>query len=1601
MSGTAIPESEDVNDFLQRIRELGDKRDKEDEERTKKLEEEILQGRAERQARRAERARSLSPTKDSPSNTPQSLRSLAVDTPKLEALATPQEAMLPSRDSRVREVVVGDAFQQLSGESSPKKDAGSSRDLKHREAAVNDAFERLTGELQPESNVRSEVNDPSERYIGEQSSMKDARSDARKTPDFSGVSKARDGRSQPSPSAAIAPSRGSPLSWQRRPNPQAPNGPRPRPHSQNLVERGPRESPQTTPEPQQAEDVVLSRSQIAQSLGSKDPSWFRQTADRGANSPAYRKTQDEPLPDSSLVTTRTRLPGLSRESTVEPDDSASLAGSYRSGSPSRGNSIRDNGAPKKSYSTNSSLLGIESRSPLPISSAQRLDPPACDSASYSSGAQDDQLSTSRMPAMSPSQGRISPERLERAASPTKGMGGFVQSAMLKRSDSVNKRWAAQPNAGLSRGNSIASNRSTYGSSSVDLTGLSGQVSPSKSESRPENTNTGSTTALMERLGSSHSGATIAPGPKENLKPSAKSGPASPSNDELDSAHDRTQTITSGCLEKTPPTSPSKTMDPRRWSPTKASWLESALSKDPEKPKPKAPPPQQPSWMVEINKAKAQRATVDLGRGKNFKEINTGGLMRPPPPGGLSTPRSIGSPPSGFSSGTGTKGGLESSSDQTNSLRATGLSTKPKPSSLSPKTPSSTFKSPTTPPKSGKPRPRDETGQPLEEEQPCERSPLSEERVSNESIKSAPLTRNSKPSPPLKSDALNTKAGLKHRQTVNANNSNNNEPEFKNVFGRLKATKTQNYVAPDELKNNILRGKASLNVTGGPKKTERKDEFKESILRKKEEMKAKAGDEPGVNLTRSSSHSSFEKEKSSTIPEAIAKRKSLHRSTTGGNGDEKGKPSATPEAISKQKSFKPGQVTSPDRPQSVPLELGAGGKLADRLNPGLAGLLAKSPSPPVGVTGRSRVSRVDSGESLKEENVQPTTQLTHATKGRARGPKRRLPTSKTQDLASPGVMVSTGPSTQERLRNSNQKAEAKPASSLVSESPRVAAHIPPKPAIVDKAVIQKPTSKLPPDKTPTVPEPEEEHTVSVKGAAALWGRAPSSLSSSETPQSNSPRPPIKMDERPATANTALTPKKLEKPIGLGLQSAKPQTSVHEPLDKNLPTPPLKSQETTPIKQMSSPKIPEKPSALSMLDSGTAKSASASTVEPPGSPVPRTSEASHLFSDFFDVAGATPLQLRKVEVDTQALLSATVEDGVSNKIKTLRKQICEITGDGKQKPIPSHQEHILFEEGMYLCTHVFGASNGVRTTEVYLWVGDNVSESSAQDAQLFSRNAANEHNAKLITFKQGLETSSFFQALGGIVITRRGSSSRADSRMPYMLCGRRHLGQIAFDEVDLSVGSLCSGFPYLVCSSSGKLYLWKGKGSGADELGCARLIGMDFGLAGEIEEIDEGHETTSFLSIFGDTPEKFPKSADHWRLKPSYDKYRTRLFRVDHYIRAKVLEISPFCQADLDQHHIYCVDAFFEIYIIVGAKSQSNYAEFQTALMFAQEYGILAASMEDRPFIPISTVILQGVPRDFKAVFRKWDDAKTMTTWEPKKSSSLKLIPLSAAIEATRS
>ena len=84
---------------------------------------------------------------------------------------------------------------------------------------------------------------------------------------------------------------------------------------------------------------------------------------------------------------------------------------------------------------------------------------------------------------------------------------------------------------------------------------------------------------------------------------------------------------------------------------------------------------------------------------------------------------------------------------------------------------------------------------------------------------------------------------------------------------------------------------------------------------------------------------------------------------------------------------------------------------------------------------------------------------------------------------------------------------------------------------------------------------------------------------------------------------------------------------------------------------------------------------------------------------------------------------------------------------------------------------------------------------------------------------------------------------------------------------------------------------------------------------------------------------------------------------------------------------------------------QFSAFQHALMFAQEYAILAAGMEDRPFVPVTTIVLGGVPKDMRAVFRKWKDDLSPTQMKPtgthlQRGRSLRVVPLTAALEAIR-
>ena len=1187
--------------------------------------------------------------------------------------------------------------------------------------------------------------------------------------------------------------------------------------------------------------------------------------------------------------------------------------------------------------------------------------------------------------------------------------------MLKRSDSVNKRWSAQVGPGLSRGNSIASNPGGYEGARFPM----GGITPLK-DSRPSSMNREGSTERSSRPGSSHSTATLPRPPIEDegtnvSTPLASFNSVSPPNEiaepaPIDSKPFQPSEQDDNEAVMSPPASPSK-----KWSPTKASWLENAINK-PDSPRVKSPAPQQPAWMAEINRAKQQRGSNELSKGGNFKEVSTGGLIRSPPPGTGYKPPGIGGLPSGFSTGVIAKpraGNLERDSQQIETRKLMNDTDDSRESSL-----------PHTPPAKGS----------ATKASPSRKSPFDEKPTNSPSANTYsshldshnPSSSGAKPKPE-KPQKFDLKSTLKSKQP-SAETKSKDEPEFKNVFGNLKRTQTQNYKAPDELRNNILRGKAGLAVTGGPKRTERRDEFMESILKKKAGMVV-----PSAS-TRISSASSRLQEHS--VPEAIAKRQGLTRSASllSNDGTEgAGKPSGA-EALAKSQYLqdKPKPIP-PEKPTRVTSkaeeDLASKSLLGGGFTSSLAGILGRGPSP---MTSNDKPGIPPaSGDSQDmqpiarpsdEDATSVGSQLTHATKARARGPKRRLPTStqhaaknvplpQTEPLlaiaaAESRTLYSTDVTKSQNVppsfhrpesrplsnithNNNNNRRASQPASprkpstsiaqpsNLKTSSPVSQVHgtelqNKPTPVIKGKPALspkdQKPPKSFSPAHGPSPDTPlkrlaaQESHNVDaelttsherrepepreldrptplVKGEAALWGRASMQPTQYQAPVQISAR----KDEEAAKEEAGFrsNPPAVA-PIGLGIETTVRGTKSsfeHKPPLPGTPSPkspPLPGRKPASIANRIVPTPPSSPAVIALPTSATRQAFRPSQNTSSG--------ASDLFADVFDECPSPKID---VDIDTQAVLNSCSSKDSSLKIKTLRKQIFEIIENGKSIPVPSHQEHILFEGSLYICNHVFGTLAGTRTTEVYLWCGDAVPSSLIEDAVLFAKKVAKDNNGKFIILKQGKETSNFFQALGGIVITRRGPRSHPETSVgttgTYLLCGRQHVGQIAFDEVDCSPGSLCKGFPYILATGSGSLYLWKGNGSGADELGCARLIGMDLGLTGEIEEIDDGQEPDVFWQSFpGESRHVHTAegtSSGYWHLKPSCEQYTTRLYGIDVDVprpksssgflqwgrrgsapaetnaaaTAQISEITPFAQLDLMDDGVFVLDAFFEIFV----------------------------------------------------------------------------------------
>lgn len=1248
-----------------------------------------------------------------------------------------------------------------------------------------------------------------------------------------------------------------------------------------------------------------SRTDIAKSLGAKDPSWFRQTADRGTNSAALRKTSNQ-SEDTSYATplppTKRQLLGLARESSVEPVK-VSPQEDFIASTSALMNSPRDSHSSLFDAQSSGTPKITPDKSPLPTIAAQRFDPPGM--TLEPSLISTDTTANPDAMALPSAQRRSSPDRFERPASPTKGMGGFVQSAMLKRSDSVSKRWTVNT-GGQSRPISIASVRVARPGSVDDSQAPAHHnnspktlTSPYSRESTPGRENT-----IRPSSRPSPSTSQVRPTTPKAVMPSRDRTPVgrlseSPSmkstptdnraSHSSKTSIDRPERGRSTDMTS-PPISPSK-----RWSPTKSSWLERAINKEQPPPKPREFN-NQPSWMSDLNKNRQSRMSKDMTN----VQISASSTVVP-------------------------QDGAEKREDiLANRTNNSVPSTKPKPARLSQDRPDA----------------------------------INIEQMDNDSneFKLAHSNTNLIPAFTSKSDAVSEKEIQETSKSHIGNLSKEEKggPEFLKAFGTLKRTKTERYVAPDVLGENVRRGKAALAETDGPQKSNLKDEFKESLIKQKETIKSQSP-ERKVQMQAKS-------RPDPPTPEAIAKKKALGRSDSSANVGNVSKTQTVDEPTT-QKSREDDQPKSKttEMPSRVsPFGTFRGNKLAERFNPGLVSIISRGPESIPKIENKRSEAPLRITASGQNEQ---TGKLEHMTKSRARGPARRapkaaasepiedksatemtllVPTEKVKpqsprssrnitpikSFTSPASSASSPIATPKRSASTTMSKPQTPPKSPFLGSKSANIPIRPSPASYESSKLSeklgsldKPAPSVDISNVESVPLP----STSVRNATAKWGQ----LSVNDKLPTMSVKAPIKLpshaDEQALMEGTNIV--RTSSPMQL---STAEQKSV-SPSSLGNKTPEPRSRKET-----------------STADKATPSNRDTSVKVSGSSPSSQTSDAGKLFEEYF-TGGFEPMG--KLDIDTGAVLASI--SSLPTKTRTLQKQIDEITLDGKIATLPPSQQHVLYSSAVYVCTHTFSDDTGTKAIEIYLWIGNSARDPLIEEAQHIAGKLAKELNAAVHVLRQGKETARFFQALGGIVIIRRGSAK--DISKPFMLCGRHHFGHIAFDEVEFTLTSFCSGFSYIVAhqgAESRKLYLWKGAGCSAEETGCARLISMDLIPTTEVVEIDDGEEPDSFLSLFPAVGPRqvrnMPRSADHWKLKSHHTGYGTRLFVVDQGAQSRPLsradtiggaatsmwnsftakrrgsqpgalqqthveEIAPFAQGDLENGRVYVLDAYFEIYV----------------------------------------------------------------------------------------
>ena len=170
-----------------------------------------------------------------------------------------------------------------------------------------------------------------------------------------------------------------------------------------------------------------------------------------------------------------------------------------------------------------------------------------------------------------------------------------------------------------------------------------------------------------------------------------------------------------------------------------------------------------------------------------------------------------------------------------------------------------------------------------------------------------------------------------------------------------------------------------------------------------------------------------------------------------------------------------------------------------------------------------------------------------------------------------------------------------------------------------------------------------------------------------------------------------------------------------------------------------------------------------------------------------------------------------------------------------------------------------------------------------------------------------------------------SDEPDYLMMYRVSSTNSHQVKIFEMSDPKFDLLCSGFCYVVICES-KIYVWKGFGSLQSEQAAGltfvnnvlkRLPNMDNYT---VKIMEESGSQGDFSKLFGSLSESAARSNEFfWIQKPTIADYATRLWKIHHFLNGNptAAEIESFSQQDLDNNHVYILDAYFKVIVWVGS------------------------------------------------------------------------------------